>query len=425
MKIAILTIGTRGDVQPYIALAKGLQSAGHGVILAGPDNFADWVEGHGIAFHPMGIDMEAFLQMPDVQAVIGGNFLKVGKVMRAFRPIVGGMLEAIWEAAKDADVILYHPKALAGVDVAEATGAAVICTSPIPMYPTSEFPFVLSRKSLGPTLNRLSYAPLNLSRIGYRKPLDRWRKETLGLGPGPTLAPLGYTNHGLSPRLCAVSPAVIPRPADWDDGLHMTGYWFLDEGADWQPDPELAAFLDAGPPPVYIGFGSMTASHPEKTSRLIVEAVKRSGVRALLAKGWGGLSEVDLPDDIHMIGGAPHHVLFPRVAAVVHHGGAGSTAAGLRAGRPTLICPFGVDQPFWGGRVHRLGCGPKPLKLKRATVDTLATRLADLVGNESYRTNASNVARGIAQDDGIAKAMEVITAARPDLSAAPRRSPVN
>lgn len=188
----------------------------------------------------------------------------------------------------------------------------------------------------------------------------------------------------------------------------MAGYWFLDEDPNWRPDAELAAFLDAGEPPVYIGFGSMTPKNPEAATREIVEGVRRAGVRALLAVGWGGLAKIDLPETVHMIHSAPHHALFPLMSAVVHHGGAGSTAAGLRAGQPTLVCPLSVDQPFWGYHVWKLGCGPRPQAMNRLRAEPFAAGLCELTGTESYRVRAREVAEAMAQEDGVARAIEVI-----------------
>jgi sterol 3beta-glucosyltransferase len=214
----------------------------------------------------------------------------------------------------------------------------------------------------------------------------------------------------MATRVCMVSPVVFPRPSDWDDDLHMAGYWFLDEDPDWQPDAELAAFLAAGEPPVYIGFGSMTPKNPERATREIAEGVRRAGVRALLAMGWGGLAKIELPGTVHMIHSAPHHALFPLMSAVVHHGGAGSTAAGLRAGRPTLVCPLSVDQPFWAHHVRRLGCGPQPQPMNRLRAESFAAALRELTETESYRTRAREVADGISKEDGVARAVSLIEA---------------
>ncbi len=410
MKIAILTLGTRGDVQPYIALGKALQARGHDVLLAAPENFAQWVTEHGLSFRSIGIDMQAFLQSAEVREVMAGNILAMIRIWKThIVPWMKRSLQATWEAGRGADLIIYHPKTLAAVDVAEATGAALVSTSPIPLYPTSAFPMAVWTFDKWRWLNRLTYKLHYLARLLYRGIYNDWRKTILGLDEGPVFVPFGGEIGGaMSPRLCAVSPAVVPRPDDWDDGLHMTGYWFLDEGFDWRPDASLKAFLDAGETPVYIGFGSMTSRDPQKLARTIVDGVRRAGVRAILATGWGGVAEIDVPDSLYVIDSAPHEALFKHVAAVVHHGGAGTTAAGLRAGLPTLVCPLSVDQPFWGHRIWKLGCGPKPQSLRRLRSERFAKGLVALTQTPSYRERAQAVARAIAGEDGIANAVAVI-----------------
>lgn len=402
-------MGTRGDMQPYVALGKGLQARGHEVLLAGPDNFSSWVEGHGLLFHALGVDMEAFIQSPEVRRAMSGRWLELAKIWnRTILPLMRAMLTATWEAGRKADVLIFHPKVSGAVDVAEATGATAICASPIPLFPTGDFPLVVSTRNYGRWINRATYIAFTLARAPYLRMFNRWRAETLGLGRGPVFTPMG---GGVRTRLCAVSPSVIPRPADWGEGEHMTGYWFLEDDSDWRPDPSLAEFLEAGEPPVYIGFGSMTYKDPRALAREIVEGVRQAGVRAIVATGWGGLEEIDVPDSILQIEGAPHGWLFPRVSAVVHHGGAGTTAAGLRAGRPTLVCPLTVDQPFWANRVWTQGCGPKPRPLRRLSADDFALGLKDLVGNPSYRARAGEIAAGINGEDGVARAVEIIEAA--------------
>lgn len=408
MRVAIVTIGTRGDVQPYVALAKGLEAAGHDVLIGAPDNFAAWVEGQGIRFHPLGIDIEALIQSPEARRVLDGNIFGVPKLLRKTMPMMRGVLDGIWEAAKDADVIVYHPKAGSAVDVAEATGAGLVCASPIPMFTTGDFPFLMPKLNFGRALNRLTYWPQSFARLLF---INRWRREVLKLPKPKRMYPLGGFAGGMATRICMVSPAAFPRPSDWDEGLHMAGYWFLDEAPDWQPDEALAAFLAAGEEPVYIGFGSMTPKNPEAATREIVEGVRQAGVRALLAVGWGGLAKIDLPETVHMIEGAPHHALFPLMRAVVHHGGAGSTAAGLRAGRPTLVCPLSVDQPFWGYWVNKLGCGPKTQPMNRLRAERFAEGLRELTETESYRTRAREVAETMGREDGVSRAIEVIEAA--------------
>jgi sterol 3beta-glucosyltransferase len=237
-----------------------------------------------------------------------------------------------------------------------------------------------------------------------------WRAEH-GLPPIPR-------GHGIlrdgtgrpATFLNAWSEHVAPNPPDWPANVETIGYWFLDSHPDWTPSSDLAAFLDAGPPPVYIGFGSMASRHPERTTRLVLDAVSASGCRAILASGWGGLTPGDLPDGVFRLEDAPHDGLFPRCAAVVHHGGAGTTAAGLRAGRPTVICPFFGDQPFWGRRVHELGAGPEPIPQKTLTAPKLAAAIREATETPSIRDSARDLGRKIRGENGIQRAMHHLNA---------------
>jgi sterol 3beta-glucosyltransferase len=164
--------------------------------------------------------------------------------------------------------------------------------------------------------------------------------------------------------LYAYSSQVLPVPADYPPHVHVTGYWFLDQINQWQPPSDLVGFLEAGTPPVYVGFGSMSGTKAQEHANIVLEALAQTGQRGLLASGWGGLKATDLPGNIFMLEQAPHEWLFPQVSAVVHHGGAGTTAAGLRAGKPTVIVPLIADQPFWGNVIYRLGVGPQPIPQK-------------------------------------------------------------
>lgn len=410
MKISILCVGTRGDVQPNLALAIALKKRGHDVVLGAPDNFKKWVESYDIAFYPMGIDMEAFLQSPEAKQLMAGNWFALRKLWRKMIvPMMQGTLNAVWEASRDADVILYHPKAQGAIDVAEATGATAIYATPVPIFTTGAFPILTMSWNLGRWLNKFTYKLMMLSRIIFHGTIGRWRQRVLGLDKGPWFVPL----EGYGKVLCSVSPSVVQLLPEDYERIHMTGYWFLDEGLDWKPNEELQAFLDAGEAPVYIGFGSMTTLDPGKVTTEVIDGIQRAGVRAILATGWGAMDKQDVPENIHVIESAPHQALFKHVCAVVHHGGAGSTSAGLRAGKPTLICPMAVDQPFWGRKVYDLGCGPRHLHLKKLKGKVFGERLKDLVSTESYRVQARKIAGNIALEDGIGEAIQVIEGSSP------------
>jgi len=208
--------------------------------------------------------------------------------------------------------------------------------------------------------------------------------------------------------LYAYSPAVLPKPADWSADVHVTGYWFLNGDRSRGLDPALAAFLDAGPPPFYVGFGSMPSIAAEERTRFVLSALQQTGQRGVLAVGGGAMVRMPVPDSVMMIDGAPHDLLFPRVAAVVHHGGAGSTAAGLRAGRPTVICPFFGDQPFWGRVVAKAGLGPEPLSRKRLSAESLAAAIREAVGSSQIGRRAREVGEAIRAENGVPEAAAVI-----------------
>ena len=225
----------------------------------------------------------------------------------------------------------------------------------------------------------------------------------------PLLGPYDSKSTQNMPILYGFSPAVIPAPADWKGNTHITGYWFVEEADTWQPPAALLDFLQSGSPPVYIGFGSMSNRNPEETADVVIQAMALTDQRAILLSGWGGLQKSDLPGSIFMIDSIPHSWLFPRVAAVVHHGGASTTAAGLKAGVPSVIIPFFGDQPFWGQRVADLGVGPKPIPRKKLTAEKLANAIREVITNEDMRQRAAKLGKQIQAEDGIASAVTIIS----------------
>lgn len=407
MRALISTFGTRGDVEPYLALAERLRTEGHEAVLCAPETYRGDAEAAGIGFESGATRMHELVreQMTTV--------LKPTDAVRVMRRMTDAMRESLddqWRAAQRTEptVIISHPKALAGPHIAERLGAPFVASLPLPfLTPTRAFPIPFLTADLPGPVNRATYQFNRFTAIAYGGMINRFRRTELGLRRASRVSDYLHRDGERVPVLYPFSRHIVPRPADYPDSAHITGSWFR-APMPWTPPPDLRAFLKSGEPPVYIGFGSMGFSAgAENRGRAVQQAVRSAGIRAIVSRGWGGL---DVSDDEHLlvIDDAPHAELFPLVAAVVHHGGSGTTAAGLRASRPTLICPVLGDQPFWGKRVHLLGAGPEPLPQRRITADALAGRLRELVDSAEHRRRASEIAERMSAEDGTGKAVRVL-----------------
>jgi sterol 3beta-glucosyltransferase len=408
MRILISTFGTRGDIQPFIALGQGLKASGYAVAVCTPEGFRGVVEANGLDYAY--VDNE-FLALTEQGLVAQGMGERMA-IARQFPQAIRRALDDEWQAAQDfqPDAIIYHTKSLGSYHIAEKLGIPQILALPLPATPTREFPYpFFAGMRLGGGFNRFTYRLIALAQSMWAGTTNDFRVRTLGL---PSLSrfadPLVGPDGKPVPVLYPYSRHLVPVPADFPSHVYVTGYWFLDRAQDWQPPPELAQFLEAGAPPVYIGFGSMGGTQPEKRARIALEALAKSRQRGLLASGWGGLKASDLPEDVLMIDAAPHDWLFPRMAAVVHHGGAGTTAAALRAGKPNVICPFLGDQPFWGWAVHQAGAGPEPIPQRKLTADRLAEAITAATSNQEMQTRAATLGEAIRAENGVACAVEII-----------------
>jgi hypothetical protein len=320
-----------------------------------------------------------------------------------------GFCESGLAAARGMDMVLAGMGGLyTGLAIAEKLSLPLLQAYVVPFTPTQEFSSVLAPRLPAP-LNRFSHhLTRQLMWQGFRSADSLARKRVLGIAPAPFSGPYNASPaHGM-PVLYGFSPSVIPVPSDWNGSAHVTGYWFTQEPEEWQPPASLVDFLQSGSPPVYIGFGSMSNRDPEQTADLIVQALARVKQRAVLLSGWGGLQKNNIPGSIYMIDAIPHSWLFPRVAAVVHHGGASTTAAGLRAGVPSIVIPFFGDQPFWGRRVADLGVGPKPIPRQKLTVERLVKAIREALTDEDSRQRAYRLGKQIQAEDGIASAVEIL-----------------
>ena len=418
MNIFIATYGSRGDVQPYVALGKGLQNAGHEVTLATSERFCNFVKAHGLHYGYMNDDLLAILNTDQGRDLVENtnNLFEVIKqtfsMMKQVGPMQQALLQESWEAAKQSkpDLIIFHPKAYGGPQFAEKLGIPVIMALLIPMMvPTSEHPNLgFPDLKLGSCYNRMTYQVVNkLTGASANKYVKAWRAAN-GLPPQKRFDILHTTVGGVIPVLHGFSQHVVPQPSDWPKTARTTGYWFLNQASDWIPPPELEGFLEAGPPPVYIGFGSMAGRDPERLASIVIEALQKAGVRGIIVTGWGGLKAIALPETVLQIDQAPHAWLFPRMAAIVHHGGAGTTAAGLRAGKPSVVVPFFGDQPFWGQRIHSLGVGSNPIPQKKLTAEKLAAAIKEVISNPNIRQKAEALGAKVRHEDGIGNAVALI-----------------
>jgi len=404
MRIAVISIDTRGGIQPYIALSRGLMSAGHDVRMVAPSNFAPMLREWGIPDWPLSGSIEEALRQSS-GATEKGSLASMRFARQQSLQQVSLWTKEILAACEGVELLTGGLGGMiAGLPVAEKLGVPFVETHLQPVgAPTTAFPGLLFPNIpswLGGLGRRLGH---RLSEFGIWAPfagaIRKARTEVLGLPERS--APV--SKH--LPVLYGFSRHVIPHPPEWGSERHITGYWTLPAGPTWTPPAALEAFLKAGPPPVCIGFGSMMSDDPQALSTLILEAVRRAGVRAVLLSGWGGLADVSR-EDVFVLKEVPHEWLYPRMAAVVHHGGAGTTGAALRAGVPAIVVPFTMDQPFWGSRVATLGVGPQPLPRQKLRVETLAAALRDTVADSKMRERAHALGLQIRAEDGIGDAVK-------------------
>lgn len=411
MNITMIAVGSLGDVQPYLALGLGLKAAGHDVRFAACANFDTLVSSRGLEFFPIRCDPREWLESDE-----GHDWLKSGSdpvkfirgLTRLIKPSMERSLEDSWVGCQGADAIIYSLLAISGYHIAEKLRIPSFIAPLQPVRRTSAFPnVVLSEKYnfLG-AVNILTHiAAEQFFWQPFRGMVNEWRRKSLGLPPASFFGPWGSMAKQEYPYLFGYSRFVMPKPADWGDWVHVTGYWFLDRPSDWKPPADLVEFLAKGPPPVYIGFGSTTESDPEGLTETVLKAIDLSGKRGVLLSGWAGLSKDKLPKDVFLLESIPHDWLFPQMAAVVHHGGAGTTSAGLRAGIPTVAIPSQAEMYFWGRRVESLGVGPYPILRKELSAERLADAIHIAASDTGMKKRAAELGQRIRSEGGVVNAV--------------------
>ncbi len=405
MRIAIVANDSRGGIQPYVALGKGLAAAGHGVRLVAPSDAEQLLDGTGLQFAPLSGSVEEVMRASG-GAAEGGTRASMRFVRQELEARLRTWTREALEACTDVDLMTGGVGGMVvGLGVADKLRLPFAPSHLQPIgVATGRYPGVLlphAPRLGGPgwwLSHRLSALMLSLP---FRSAVKSVRHDVLGL-TGRSRAIDGQ------PVLFGFSRHVVPVPRA--PGRHVTGYWTLPAESDWQPPPGLGAFLAGDGPMISIGFGSMASGDTRAATATILGTIRDVGVRAVLLTGWGGLDGQTDQDDVFVTPAVPHDWLFPRMAANVHHGGAGTTGAGLAAGVPSVVVPFGVDQPFWGSRVQALGVGPAPIPRQALTRERLAGAIRRALDDEGMRTRAARLGARLRSEDGVAEAVRVISA---------------
>ena len=398
MRVLVAPHGTRGDVQPLLALALGLRGRGHDVSFLVPDNFVPWIRGYGFACEPNGVDVEALLQA-------GADLASFRWQLHHFRTVLGAALfESFLRITIDADIIVGAGVQLAASSVAElhdiAYASAVFCPCVVPNGDTP--PPGIRTHALPRWANRLLWQlGMPITGVAIRGVINKGRAR---LGLEPVSNPLALL--GSQPVIVAADRELAPLAADAPETVTATDAWVLDEPAPFV-DPRVETFLETGLPPIYVGFGSMVSKKGTALAAHAVDAVRALGRRLILAGGWAALDRhVVEAEDVLAITGLPHRAVFPRVAAVVHHGGAGTTTAAAAAGAPQVVLPHLLDQYYWAHRVEQLGLGPRPLPVELVTADVLTDRIATALEDWSIREHARALAPAVAARNGVGDAID-------------------
>lgn len=411
MRITFLALGSRGDVQPFVPLGVALREHGHRVRVATFATYEALFRDAGFDFHAIGGDAQALVLAAGNGLLTGGRNPLTGTLAlrRSFARLADGIGRDLADPVlRDTDLILNQlPGNLYGADLAEHLGIKSLSVGVLPLSRTRAWPMMAFPP--GPTdlpgYNAYSYRLAEHALwFLFGAAIQRWRTRRLGLRRLPSSGP--WTERGNDPMIYGFSEHVVPRPVDWGDEIAITGWW-LPRWRDWQPPNSLQRFIEGGEAPVYIGFGSMPVPDAARLTRAIIEGVRLSGRRAVLNAGWAGLSGA-LPSNMFGIEQAPFDWLFPRVAAVIHHGGSGTVGFGLTHGRPSQIVPFGFDQFFWGDRIRALGVGPAPLPIPRLTAQRLADSITRLTLDPRLRDRAAALGRRLQAEDGLNAAIKRI-----------------
>lgn len=409
--VTLISVGSTGDILPYISLAIKLKEKGARVTLCSYVNYTELVQNNKINFYPLSFDIKDFLKSEDIGKRFTKNFFKeMAALKKTLEPVFYRNFDETWEASKNADILIYHPLVYNGLNLAEKLDIPAFLSAAVPVLaPTKDFTVpTFGYKDLG-LLNKLSYLTLRLSLMPYHSIINNWSVKKLGLKPyTPFKSPFKRNGKDI-PILYSYSPALFPAASDWKEHVNISGYWFLNQQHYWKPSEELTQFINSGPPPIYIGFGSMPGTNTDKLTEIIIDTINLSKQRAIVATGWGGLNKIENTKNILCIESAPHDWLFPRVSLIIHHGGSGTTAATLKFAKPSIICPFMLDQFFWSKLLYKKGLSLKPLPQITLNSGQLVSFINETLKDNKIKENISNLSSTINNEDGPEEAARFIS----------------
>lgn len=411
-RLTILVVGTFGDVMPLLAVGAGLRAAGHRVTVATNELYENEVRALGLDYACITVNPVTVMESAGGLGWLRSqsNPVKTVRSMTAaLRPVLRQIYDDSWLACQDTDALICSGLCVHGRDIAERLDVPCVFTPLFPMRRTRSVAAVHAPQlPLGAPYNLLTHlAHQQINWQPFRDIVNAWRVEALGLPREPVWGARRMMGWPDVPVLSGFSTAVLPKPRDWPANHHVTGYWFPDSSTNGAPDSTVVDFVEAGPPPVYVGFGSMADPEPEQLAEVVREALRLTGLRAVVATGWARLP-IESSEQVLVVDSVPHEWLFARAAAAVHHGGAGTTAAALRAGLPSVVVPYFFDQPLWARRIARLGAGAAPLPRRRLTAPRLAAALRQVVHGSSARDRARAISNQIRADDGVGTAVRLI-----------------
>jgi len=412
MKVTFLTLGSRGDVQPYVALSKELIKNGHEALICTGETFKSFIEENGVGFHKAASDLMAIMESEEGRKVFNGGNYNIFKMLKfskeIIKPLYRKSMDDFLEASKGSDMIIYHPKALGAVDIADYLNIPCICMSPVPiMYPITEFPnFAISSKgNFGPFINKLTYKAISFSESSFIGDINDFRRELLNLPQRKTGELTFKLKDKNIPIIYPISPFLFQEVKSWKDRVFLSGFFFLSLNEE-KLDERLEHFLKSGDKPIVISFSSMPLKNPTLFKEKLVKAIKETNNRAVILTGTSGMKFED-ESDIFAVEKAPHRLIFRRAKGIIHHGGVGTMAEALISGAPQLIMPFTVDQPFWANRLYIKGYSIKPLREKDLKITDLANALKEME-NKKYIDNAKNIKTIIEAEKGLEKAVKYI-----------------